>query len=160
MHPHPENKIPLNLALNYLALQPRSIHEIHLYLTKKGFDEDIVSSIIDLLMEYKYLDDRNFTKSFVESRVKNKPKSKFALTYELNKKGIDSNVIEDVLKDYDDYGLALKALEPKIRLWVPLNSEIFKKKIMNFLQYRGFSYSISVEVNNHFNSIRAGKPRK
>jgi len=146
--PHRENKKALELALRYLAHKPRSIYEMHEYLTKKSFDENIVNHIIETLLKEKYLDDGAFAESFVESRTHNKPKSKFALTYELHKKGIESSVIEDVLKAYDDPDLALKALELKIQLWAHLDSQKLNKKILNFLKYRGFSYDISISLLN------------
>ena len=153
-HPKEKNKNPLDLALKYLTHQPRSIHEIRGYLTKKGFDGDIVNHSIEILLEKKYLDDKIFTRSFIENRVNNKPKSKFALSYELNKKGVDPVVIADGIKEYDDHDLALKALEPKIRVWKHLDYEKLKKRTLNFLQYRGFSYDISISLFNRLNQSR------
>ena len=147
-HPKKNNKNPLNFALRYLTHQPRSIHEIHEYLKKKRFDENIVLETIEMLLEKEYLNDKIFTKNFVESRMNHKPKSKFALAYELNKKGIDPAVIETVLKEYDDQDLALKAIKPKIKLWTHLDGEKFKKKILNFLQYRGFKHDVSIPLLN------------
>jgi regulatory protein len=123
------------------------------YLVKKGFDEDMINETIVKLLEQKYLDDEIFTRLFVESRVNYKPKSKFALAYELNQKGIKSAVIEDILKNYDDQDLALKAIEPKINLWLRLDFEKFKKKTLNFLQYRGFSYDIAISILSKFNQL-------
>jgi regulatory protein len=118
------------------------------YLVKKGFDEDMINKTIEKLLEQKYLDDEIFTRAFVESRINHKPKSKFALAYELNKKGINSAVIENILKNYDDQVLARKAIEPKIKLWLRLDFEKFKKKVLNFLQYRGFTYEIAISILN------------
>src|SRR3989339_131433 len=142
------NQTPLNSALRYLAHQPRSIRQMNEYLVKKGFDEDMINKTIEKLLEQKYLDDEIFTRTFVDNRINHKPKSKFALAYELKKKGIKSAVIEDVLKNYDDQALALKAIEPKIKLWLRLDFEKFKKKVLNFLQYRGFTYEIAISILN------------
>lgn len=142
------NQNPLNSALRYLVHQPRSIRQMNEYLVKKGFDENMINKTIEKLLEQKYLDDEIFTRTFVENRIHHKPKSKFALAYELNQKGIKSAVIEDVLKTYDDQDLARKAIEPKIQLWSRLDFEKFKKKVLNFLQYRGFSYDIAISILN------------
>lgn len=146
IYPHKENKNALELALRYLAYQPRSGYEMREYLTKKGFNEDIVNHTVEMLLAKKYLDDVIFTRNFVESRINNKSKSKFALAYELNKKGIEPVIIEDVLKEYDDYNLALKAIEARIQLWAHLDSEKYNKKILNFLKNRGFNYDISISL--------------
>lgn len=136
----------LNSALRYLAHQHRSIRQMNEYLVKKGFDEDMINKTIEKLLEQKYLDDEIFTRTFVESRINHKPKSKFALAYELKKKGIKSAFIENILKNYDDQDLALKAIEPKIKLWRNLDFEKIKKKTLNFLQYRGFTYEIAISI--------------
>ncbi len=145
-----KNKL-LNLALKYLSRQPRSIHEMREYLTNKSFNQTLISEAIEILLEKKYLDDLVFAKNFVENKINHKPKSKFALAYELKKKGVEPAVIEDVLKEYNDHDLAFKALGTKILLWKHLDHENFKKKILNFLQYRGFSYDIILSLLNRLN---------
>lgn len=148
------NQNPLNSALRYLAHQPRSIQQMNEYLVKKGFDEDMINKTIEKLLEQKFLNDEIFTRTFVDNRIHHKPKSKFALTYELKKKGIKPAVIEDVLKAYDDQDLALKAIEPKIKLWLRLDFEKFKKKALNFLQYRGFTYEIAISILNKLTPLK------
>ena len=141
---------PLNLAIKYLSYQPRTVYEMQKYIKEKGFSEDIVKKIIGILLEKNYLNDKNFARLFIESKVKNKPKSKFAFQYELKKKGVNPSIIDAILEQYDDQDLALKAVRPKIKIWQNIDDEKFKKKMMNFLQYRGFNYDISISTLNHF----------
>ncbi|MBU2631244.1 MAG: RecX family transcriptional regulator, partial [Proteobacteria bacterium] len=60
------------------------------------------------------------------------------------------SLIEAVLTPYDDQALALKAARPKIKLWQNLDDETFKKKMLNFLRYRGFSFDICISTLNQF----------
>ena len=145
-----EIRHPFNLAIKYLSYQPRTVHEMQKYIEKKGFGEDIVKKVIETLLEKKYLNDKDFTKLFIESKVRNKPKSKFAFQYELKKKGVCPSIIETVLERYDDQDLAFTAVRPKIKMWKNLDDEKFKKKMMNYLRYRGFSYEIFLSTLNHF----------
>jgi regulatory protein len=142
--------MPLNLAIKYLAYQPRTVYEMQRYLKKKGTSENLVKKIIEILLEKKYLDDRYFAKFFVETKARHKPKSKFAFRYELEKKGISPSIIDAVLAHYDDQDLALKSVRPKIKTWQRLDDETFKKKMMNFLRYRGFNYDICLSTLTHF----------
>jgi len=141
---------PLNLAIKYLSYRARTVYEMREYIKKKGVSEDIIKKIIEILLEQNYLNDKDFTTLFVESKARNKPKSKFAFQYELKKKGIDPSIIDIVLEQYDDNDLALKAVRPKIRMWQNLDDETFKKKMMNFLRYRGFNYDICLSTLNFF----------
>ena len=153
-------KRPLNLAIKYLSYQPRTVYEMQEYIKKKGFSEDIIEKIIEILLEQNHLNDRDFSTLFIESKVRNKPKSKFAFQYELKKKGINPSIIDAILEQYDDQDLALKAVRPKIRMWQNLDEDKFKKKMMNFLRYRGFNYDICLSTLNFFleskNSIKEG----
>ncbi|MBC2704022.1 regulatory protein RecX [Desulfobacula sp.] len=153
-------KLPLNLAIKYLSYRPRTVYEMQGYIEKKGFSEDIIKKIIEILLEQNHLNDKNFTTLFVESKVRNKPKSKFAFQYELKKKGVNTSIVDAVLEQYDDQDLALKAVRPKIRMWQNLDEDKFKKKMMNFLRYRGFNYDICLSTLNFFleskDSIKEG----
>lgn len=140
----------LNLAIKYLAYQPRTVYEMQKYLKKKDVSEDLIKKTIEILLEKKYLDDRCFANLFIETKAKHKPKSKFAFRYELEKKGIDPSIIDAVLTHYDDQDLALKSVRPKIKTWQKLDDETFKKKMMNFLRYRGFNYDICLSTLTHF----------
>ena len=147
----------LNKALNYLSYQARTIQEMQNYLKKKEFTKDIVEKTIDILLDQNYLNDKEFAKLFIETRIKTKAKSKFAFEYELRQKGIKPSDIEDLLKVYDDQSLALKAVGSKIKTWQNLTMDKFKKKMMNFLRYRGFNYDICLSTLNLFLESKLSK---
>ncbi|MCP4761742.1 MAG: regulatory protein RecX [archaeon] len=144
----------LTLVMKYLSYRPRSVYEIKIYLKKKGFDQAISRQVIAILLEKKYLNDRDFTTLYIETMVRNKPKSKFAIGFELKKKGIDPLIIEPALEQFDDQCLAMKAVNPKIKIWKNLDKEKFKKKLMYFLQYRGFNYDVCMTTLNSFKHLQ------
>jgi len=144
---------PLMLAMKYLSYRPRSVHEIEEYIKKKGFDKNIVRETIEILLERNYLNDKAFTKLYIETMTRNRPKSKFAIEFALKKKGVDLSIIEPVLEQYDDQSLAIKAVGPKIEKWQSFDKNKFKKKLMNFLVYRGFNYEICITTLNHFKNL-------
>ncbi len=144
----------MNMALKYLSHRPRSIFEMHRFFEKKNTQDSITLEIIDSLVEKNYLNDHDFAQLWVETRVRNNPKSKFALEYELKNKGIDSSIIYNVLEQYNDHDLAIDAVKTKIRTWKNLDAENLKKKMMNFLRYRGFNYEICISVFRYFNELK------
>ncbi len=143
---NPETAKAMNLALGYLSRRAKTIFEMNAYLEKKGFETQVITQVINLLIAEKYLDDRVFTKQFINNRIQYKPKSKFALAYELKRKGIDPALSEGLLYSYDDQDLAFKAVRPKIKAWKHLDKETRQKKLMNYLNYRGFNYRICKTV--------------
>ena len=144
---------PLMLAMKYLSYRPRSVYEIEEYIKKKGFDKNIVRETIEILLKRNYLNDKAFTELYIETMTRNRPKSKFAIEFALKKKGVDLSIIKPVLEQYDDQSLAIKAVEPKIVRWQSFDKNKFKKKLMNFLVYRGFNYEICITTLNHFKNL-------
>ena len=143
---NPETAKAMNLALGYLSRRAKTIFEMTAYLKKKGVETRVITQVINLLIAEKYLDDRAFAKQFIENRVQYKPKSKFALAFELKHKGVDPALSEKLLYSYDDQELAFKAVGSKIKTWKHLNKETRQKKLMNYLNYRGFNYRICKTV--------------
>jgi regulatory protein len=132
-----------NQALIYLTPRARSIMETRNNLKKKGFSPQIIDETISKLTGHDLLNDREFAALFVEGRERFRPKSRFALGYELKQKGISDTIIEQALADVDDSNAALRAVKTKTKRWRNLDTSTLKKKMMAFLRNRGFSYEVS-----------------
>lgn len=135
-----------NLGIRYLASRARSILEMENYLKKKGISPEGRDQAIERLKSHKYLDDLSFAQLFLESRIRFKPKSKFALGYELKAKGVGPEISDDLLAGYTDMDLAMKAVQPKLSAWQHLPDEARIKKVMNYLRYRGFDHGTCLAV--------------
>ncbi len=131
-----------NICLRFLAPRPRSVAEMRRHLIKKEISVPVIDETLQKLMEDRLLDDVAFARMFVESRERHKPRSKFALTCELRQKGIKDGIIEMSLEDIDEEASAWNAVQPRLRAWQQLAPEKFKKKLFNYLQYRGFGYEV------------------
>ncbi len=103
----------VNLALRYLARSPKSVMEMKKYLTGKNLEQDKLSAVIDRLRKLNYLDDMVFARQFIENRIRFKPKSTYALGYELRQKGIEPEIAEQLLMSLDDRELAWSAARKK-----------------------------------------------
>src|SRR5206468_8583290 len=57
-----------NLALRYISIRPRSVLEVRQYLTRKDAEPDQIHPVVDWLISYKYLDDDDFARRWVEHR--------------------------------------------------------------------------------------------
>jgi regulatory protein len=139
----PDMEKAVRMAVRYLGIRPRSIQEMTRYLEKKNQDHAIISKVIALLKQYRYLDDETFARLFIENRKTQNPKSRFALTYELKQKGICNRIIFDLLNDYDDHSMACRALTGKFRQWRLLEPDVRRHKALSYLRYRGFGYEVS-----------------
>ncbi len=132
-----------DLSLNFLALRDRSVKEVKEYLYKKKFNSEIIELTLLTLQENRLLDDDKFAQEFIHTREKIRPKSKFALRYELKNKGVCDTIIEKQLDRIDEYKSAYNAIGPKISTWLQLEKKIIKNKMFGFLKNRGFNWEVS-----------------
>ncbi|MBI4036251.1 RecX family transcriptional regulator [Candidatus Daviesbacteria bacterium] len=145
-------------------IRPRSEKEVRDYFRIKNYELRIknkepisdmgVEMVIEKLKQKKLLDDKEFAKAWVESRRKSKKKGKIALRAELFQKGIDRDLIEEVLEEKTSQEseeiLAKGALEKRVKAWKNLSRLEFKKKAYEFLLRRGFEYSLVRDVVENY----------
>jgi regulatory protein len=133
-------------AIYFLNFRPRSRTEVETYLNDKGFSKESASSAIIRLEKLGYLNDREFSRMWIENRSRLNPKGTYALKGELRQKGIKEEIIKESLAHIDERALAWKAAAPKLRRMKSLEKNEFIKKMGNFLSRRGFSYHICREI--------------
>ena len=134
-------------ALRFLALRPRSSWEVRRNLgqyrrkEERLKDED-VEWVIARLTQQGYLDDQEFARFWVEQRARFKPMAPRALRYELRQKGVDEATIQAVLsaREQNPEAAALEAARSRLARWQGLDQEAFRKKMVAFLQRRGFDW--------------------
>lgn len=134
----------LNAALRFLSYRPRSQAEIRVKLRPR-FEEEAIDRVILHLKARQMIDDVAFAQFWRENRQSFSPRSQRMLKLELRRKGVDQEVITEVLDGIDEDESAYRAAQKKAR---PLSKEdysTFRRKLGSFLRRRGFSY----EVANH-----------
>ena len=131
-----------NFALRYLALRPRSIKEVKDYLTtRKDFSIEDADTTITRLIEQNYLNDQDFAAMWVRNRLLLKPKSTSVLRLELIKKGIDKDIITEVLSQLDETA-KIDSLGELITKKMRQTKYQNKQKLIEYLSRQGYSYSL------------------
>ncbi len=135
-------------ALRFLGSRPRSRSEIENRLKQAGYTPEIRTKVLERLQRLGYIDDRAFIAWWIDNRSRFNPRSGRALRQELWQKGVDNDLVEQALAGFDDDDLALAAGLSRASRWQHLSREAFDKKMLGFLQRRGFNYSIARNVTN------------
>ncbi len=145
-------------TLRFLSYRPRSQEEVEDYLAKKiskkenikfseAKESGLIIEIENKLTKYKYLNDTDFAKWWIESRTKSSPRGKRILKLELMQKGVSREIVDDLLANIKNQKpLALKSIEKKLPRWRLLPSVEIKKKIYSHLSMRGFDFDTIREV--------------
>lgn len=138
----------------------RSEKEVRDYLRNLSFKrkvkgkDEISQAAIDLVVEKlkqkKLVDDREFARAWIESRKEYKKKGRSALKAELYQKGIEKEVIEEVLESElsrsDEEKLAKDAIYKRHKRWQGLPLIEQKRRAYEYLARQGFSYDLIREV--------------
>lgn len=125
-------------ALNYLEYRIHSEKELSQKLKRYGTNDDDLKKIIEFLKEYKLLDDEDFAIRYARDLKNLKKFGKNRIKQELSLKGINKDIIENVLSDLEDTDIDL--------LYEMVNKRLrgdFDKKntdrVMRYFITRGYS---------------------
>lgn len=137
----------LNNTLRFLSYRGRSEKEIRDYLQKKNAPREIIEKIITYCKEYNFLNDEKFARDWVRSRTTYRLKSKWIIKMELQKKGIDQEIIEKTLnakgnEEISDTQQVKKLLEKRLSRYKDLPRDKLYQKLGGFLARRGFGWDI------------------
>jgi len=143
-----------NNAINYLSYRQRSSKEIIDHLIKKGFTRACAQDVTRELQSVHLVNDLEFARAFVRDRLKRKPTGQALLRMQLLAKGMTSVMAEMVLAELispqSQQASALQAAKRKLQLTqnskLHLDEEKRKKRLLDFLLRRGFSYEIALKT--------------
>ena len=131
-------------ALRLLAMGPRSEHDLRERLTRRrGFRREAVDHAVQRMRELGYLNDAAFARFWVESRQAGTPRSKRALAFELSRKGIGREQLEEALDGVSDAEAAYDAAQRRLRSLQGLDKQTFERRLGSFLNSRGFGYGVA-----------------
>lgn len=133
----------LDSALNFLSYRPRSEREVRQNLVKKRTDPDVVERVIARLAELRLLDDKAFAQFWQENRQRCSPRGPRAIKVELLRKGVQSEIIEEVLAGgVDQEQDAYCAAQKRLRSLQNLDYQTFRQRLGGHLLRRGFGYEV------------------
>ena len=85
---------------------------------------------------------KSFAKNWIENRNEFRPRSHRLLASELRNKGVNSEIIQDVIeRTIPEDELAYLAAKKRIKRYEHLEWQDFQRRLGSFLARRGFSYS-------------------
>ena len=135
----------LNVAIRYLSYRPRSESELTVQLQRRGFNGNSIEVVLTKLKDQGLLDDTAFAQFWKDNRESFSPRSQWLTKLELRRKGIASEIIDEVVGGVDDADSAYRAAISKASRLPLSDYQSFRRRLVEFLRRRGFSY----EVINH-----------
>ncbi|MFC2068265.1 regulatory protein RecX [Chloroflexota bacterium] len=132
----------LNAAVHYLSYRPRSESEIKDRLRQRGFNRDSIELVMVKLKEQRLVDDLAFAQFWKDNRESFSPRSQRLTQLELKQKGVAEDIIGQITKTIDDDKNAYQTASAKTRNIHLTNYHSFRRQLGEYLNRRGFSYSV------------------
>ncbi len=131
-------------ALAFLSSRPRSEHEVRTRLREKGFESGAIDAAIARLYEWRYLDDADFARRWVEQRATYHPRGRRLLEQELQHKGIDRQMAQETIgeAELDELSAALDLARSKLRSYRGLDGPVVRRRLGAFLARRGYGWDV------------------
>lgn len=137
-------------AIRFLNYKQRTEKEVHRKLKSHKLSDESINKIMLFLKDFKFVNDENYAKLFVESKKLLKPEGRRTVRMKLAQKGIGKELSEkSVSENYSEEEELIKAKElfDKYRKKVRGKNEADKKqKCFKHLLSKGFSYDLIREV--------------
>jgi regulatory protein len=135
-------------ALKLLEYRERSEQEIKERMARKNYNERLIKSTIEFLKNHNLVNNRRFARMWAESCLR-RSYGRWKVQTDLNKKGIDEEIVEEVLREsyskVDEVQIALALIQKK---WPSLKKEknALLRRVSDFLKRRGFPFEVIAEV--------------
>lgn len=131
-------------ALIFLGYRPRSEKEVRDRLRRGGFEQDAIEHAIARLHEWRYLDDADFARRWVENRTTHRPRGRRLLQQELRHKGIDNEIARDAIDDaeLDETGAAEALARRRLPAYAGDEPAAIRRRLGAYLARRGYGYDV------------------
>lgn len=131
-------------GIKALRTRFRSVKELKELLLSKGYEALFVNKVVDKLIEQRYLDDRSFTKGYINSQMITSSRGPNRIMGDLVNKGVDSSIInEEILCFTEDLQIEKinKIINTSLKGNRTRGGVVLKNKITNDLVNAGYRMS-------------------
>lgn len=137
-------------AYRFLSYRQRTRQEIEQRLKKKKFTPRVINKTVAYLSEINYINDEDFAKFWIRSKIESNPCGWSFLRYQLRQKGITEQIIARVISDfsaqYDEVDVAKRLLSSRRSRYKCLEPLKLKKRLYDYLRRRGFSHEAILQA--------------
>jgi len=145
-------------ALCILSRKDVSVAQMERMLAAKNYDEEIIAAIIEKCIEWGYLNDERLAERLVSDSIELKHLGPARIRQKLRERGIDPELSDAVIGSLRNEQpslteQALAALKSKRRSYARLDSNVARRRMMGFLQRRGFDFDTIRTAIDQFRAL-------
>jgi regulatory protein len=131
-------------ALSFLAYRPRSEREVRDRLRRGDFALEAIEQVIVRLYDWRYLDDADFARRWVEGRAAGRPRGARLLQQELRQKGIDTEVAREAIAEaeLDEAAAAEDLARRRLAAYAGEDPQVVRRRVGAYLARRGYGFDV------------------
>ena len=138
-----------DIAIKYISNRYHSIHEVRNFLRKKEIDNDVIEEVISKMIKQKYLDDKVYTKAYINDQINLTNNGPYKIRRELENVYVKDSIIDEYLSAFD-----LEKEKEKLEVLIPKyvktirnkSYSMMKKKVVDHFTDSGYSKSIIISL--------------
>ncbi len=137
------------ILLDQLTGRARSRRELADKLRSKDVPPEIAERLLDRFTEVGLVDDEAFARTWVSDRQRSKGLAKRALTQELRRKGVDDEIVREVLADVDpdtEEQAARLLVRKKLRSLSRVDDTTATRRLVGMLARKGYPPGLAYSI--------------
>jgi regulatory protein len=118
-------------------------------LAKRQVPSEIATRLLDRFTEVGLIDDEAFARAWVQSRMTGKGLARRALEVELRRKGVDDELVRQVLDDVapaEEEAAARRIVQRKLRSTAALDPQVRMRRLVGALARKGSPSGLAMRV--------------
>lgn len=135
-----------NILLFQLGRSMKTEHQLRLLLAKREIPSEVAEPLLARFVEAQLIDDAQYARSFVASRLAVGGKSAALLRRELKLKGVSDEKIQAALSELDadqEFDIAVRLAKSRAARMASLDPEVRRRRLLGVLMRRGFSAGVA-----------------
>jgi regulatory protein len=133
-------------AYRLLAYKNRTAHELRDRLRERGLAAPVIDEVVRQLEAQGYIDDRRLALDWARYRVQTKPVGRRRLAWELQQRGLDAALVDEVIREVyaevDESSLLQQALHKRLRGRGAAPSAQERQRLRRYLARQGFDIEV------------------
>lgn len=142
-------QVARTILLRKLEASPRTRRELEDVLRKRNIPDDVAVAVLDRFTEVGLIDDVEFASAWVGSRQRGRGLAPRALADELRRKGVDAEIVRDVLDQIGDEEIEAAGrtlVRKKLRSMSGVSRETATRRMVSMLARKGYSAQMSYRI--------------
>lgn len=137
-------------AYRFATYKPRTERDIARFLMKAEATDEESADVMQWLREFRLIDDVAYAGRFIEASKQRKPLSPAMMRRALLGKGLPESIVEGAIATEahpdDAHQAARIVARKKLRMITSEDARVTEDKLVRFLQYRGYSWTVIKDV--------------